>query len=298
MVLRCMIFRYDTSGNWYKGNSHLHSTASDGGSTFRELAALYRSAGFDFLFRTDHWVASDAGADTEPYPLLWLDGIELDGQDHTGASYHVVCLGRVSGIRREAGLEAGMEAARSQGALILLAHPHWCANSIEDALRWPFDGVEVYNNVCHWLNGKSGGWVHWDAMMMRNPAALGLAVDDAHVHPQHPSWNGGWIVVNAPACTTAAILDGIRRGNFYSSCGPELRSLAFDGEELRAATSPVRFARLVGPGPCGLRAGALEGPLLETVRFEVPREWRYLYLELEDAQGRRAWTNALFTAKG
>ena len=142
------IFRYDTSKQWHKGNTHIHSVASDGGKNFKELAELYSSADYDFLFRTDHWVNSNAENDTEKYPLLWLDGIELDGQDHTGAYFHVVCLGRLTGIRSEAGFEAGLHSAQRQGALIILAHPHWSGNSLEDCIRWPFDGVEVYNHVC------------------------------------------------------------------------------------------------------------------------------------------------------
>ena len=97
-------FRYDTSAHWYKGNTHLHSTASDGGCSFEELANLYHSADYDFLGRTDHWVPSDTEADGESYPLLWLDGVELNGRDHTGANFHVVCLGRLEGIAEEDGL--------------------------------------------------------------------------------------------------------------------------------------------------------------------------------------------------
>ena len=61
-------FRYDTSGNWYKGNTHIHSITSDGGKDSVELAAMYADAGYDFLFRTDHWVASGAHTDgvTDP----------------------------------------------------------------------------------------------------------------------------------------------------------------------------------------------------------------------------------------
>ncbi|MBL7077809.1 MAG: hypothetical protein ISS31_10085, partial [Kiritimatiellae bacterium] len=68
-----MKLRYDTSGRWFKGNTHIHSTASDGGKTFAELAGMYAGAGYDFLFRTDHWVASDTSKDAESYPLLWID---------------------------------------------------------------------------------------------------------------------------------------------------------------------------------------------------------------------------------
>jgi len=287
-------FRYSTSGRWFKGNTHIHSTASDGGKTLAELAELYASAGYDFLFRTDHWIASDAAADTTSYPLLWVDGIELDGHDATGAYFHVVCLGKVEGICRDDGFEAALRTARAQGAITILAHPHWTGNSLQDCLRWEFDGVEIYNHVCHWLNGKSGGLVHWDAALMRNPETLAFAADDAHLRPEHPGWNGGWIVVNARDRTAEAIIGAIRQGNFYSSQGPEMRAIALEDDLLTVQTSPVQFARLVGPGGNGMRLGSFEGPPVETIRFQVPRDWRYAYLEVEDIAGRRAWTNSLF----
>ena len=167
-------FRYNTSGKWFKGNTHIHTPASDGGTERAKITALYAGAGYDFAFCTDHWVASDLRKEAKKSsPLLWLDGIELDGRDDQAAYFHVVCLGRVTGLRRED------------------------------------------NHVCHWLNGKSDGAVHWHAMLKRKPATLGLAADDAHLRAEHPGWNGGWIVVNAAARTADAILTAIRRGNYY-----------------------------------------------------------------------------------
>lgn len=287
-------FRYSTSGKWFKGNSHLHSTASDGGKSFVEMTALYASAGYDFLFRTDHWTLSDTAADQEVYSLLWLDGVELDGKDMTGAYFHVVCLGLVKGITREDGFVAGMQAARSQGALLIAAHPYWCGNSLDDCLRWPFDGIEVYNHVCHWLNGKSNGLVHWNAVLRKNPNALAFAVDDAHLTSEHPGWNGGWIMVNAETCTRNEIISSIRRGNFYSTCGPEIQSITFNGDKLSLTTSPVRFMWLVGPDRNGKRIGSFDGPLLTDVSVCVPDDWEYVYVEIEDKSGLRAWTNNLF----
>jgi len=286
-------FRYDLSGSWYKGNLHLHSTASDGGKTFAELAEMYAGAGYDFLARADHWVASNAAADTERYPLLWLDGVELDGCDHGGSRYHVVCLGTFREMDRPMGLVAAMEAARAQGGLIILAHPHWTGNSLDDALRWGFHGVEVYNHVCHWLNGKGGGMVHWTAALDRDPRTLALAVDDAHVKPEHPGWNGGWIVVNAPEKSREAIMAAITAGNFYSSCGPEIHALEFADGRVRVRCSPVRFIRLAGPRSFGRRTGSFNGELLTEASLELPPDWPYAYLELEDDRGRRAWTNTL-----
>ncbi len=285
--------RYDGDGPWFKGNTHIHSTASDGGLTFTELADAYAGAGYDFLVRTDHWVTSDVGVGDEAAPLLWLDGIELDGFDEQSSYYHVVCIGRFTGIEREMGFPAALQATRDQGGLLILAHPLWTGNSFAEAQRWGFDGVEVYNHVCRWLNGKGDGLAYWQAMLRDAPGTLALACDDAHIKPEHPGWNGGWVMVQAPELTPEAILAALRAGRFYSSTGPIFEAIEVTGDGVRIMTSPVRFMRLAGPAYLGQRMGSFEGPLLTEGEFEVPEAWAYAYLEIEDACGRRAWTNTL-----
>jgi len=292
-----MRFRYNTKNKWFKGNTHIHSKASDGGKTFLQLARMYAKVGYHFLCRTDHWAASNTEADSTTYPLLWLDGIELDGQDQHGGAYHIVCLGKLDGLKPEMGLVAAIESARKQGAIVVLAHPYWMHNSAEDCLRWGFDGVEIYNHVTRWLNGKSDGMVHWNIMLKNNPETLGFAADDTHLSAEHPTWNGGWIVVNAPECSRDEITKAIRKGNYYSSCGPEFHNIEFDGASVSVETSPVRFVRLVGPAWCGERLGSPRGKLIARATMKVPADWDYVYLEIEDNNGRRAWTNTLFTVR-
>jgi hypothetical protein len=45
---------YASTGNWYKGNLHAHSTISDGLLTPDEVVKLYAGKGYDFLAITDH----------------------------------------------------------------------------------------------------------------------------------------------------------------------------------------------------------------------------------------------------
>lgn len=289
-------FRYQTNHTWYKGNTHIHSTASDGGKTFTELSEMYAKVGYDFLFRTDHWVASGAERDSETYPLVWLDGIELDGHDYQGSYYHVVCLGTFTGagLDRQRGFVRALETARAQDGLLILAHPYWTGNTLEDARRWGFHGIEIYNHVCRWLNGKGDSRVYWSAMLQSQPNTLAFAVDDAHIRPEHPGWNGGWIMVNAPTDDRQNLWDAIRAGNFYATCGPDFHTITYHEPEVMITTSPVRFARLVGPASSGARIGTFDGLLLNKATFEIPKNWPYAYLEIEDDQGQRAWTNPLF----
>lgn len=286
-------FRYTLNGRWFKGNTHIHSTASDGGMNFNELEQLYALAGYDFLFRTDHWIASAISAEQRGSPLLWLDGVELDGIDSSGANYHMVGLGTFSGIDRTMGMQAAMDSLRAQNAILILAHPQWMGNTFDEAVRGNFDGVEVYNHVCRWLNGKGDGAAYWNAMLSVSPNTLVIAADDAHLNSTDPGWNGGWVVVNAPDCEPDAIINAIRAGNYYSSCGPEIFDIQYDGDQVSVDCSPVQFARLVGPSWCGDRVGSFTGNTLSQASFRIPPGWPYAYLELEDTQGHRAWTNTL-----
>jgi len=288
-------FRYNTAGNWYKGNTHIHSKASDGGMSLDQITALYAGAGYKFLFQTDHWVASDnVTRNTPDMPLLWMDGMELDGTDETGSLFHVVCLGRMPPMDRNTGLKAGMEQARQNGAMLILAHPFWCGNSLEDAVRHNFDGVEVYNHVCHWINAKGEGTVHWQRMLHHYAGTRAFASDDAHLNGAHPGWNGGWIVVNAPKLASEDILRSIKLGNFYSSCGPDFLSIENSASKVMIRTSPVVRAWLVGPSWLGRRFTKGDEELFTEVEFDVPSDWPFAHIEIEDARGKRAWTNTLF----
>ncbi|MCJ7625623.1 MAG: hypothetical protein MUO76_19190, partial [Anaerolineaceae bacterium] len=137
-------FRYQTDGSWYKGNTHMHSLASDGGKTIEELALVYKNAGYDFLCLTDHWVPSSVKQKNSTNDLLWFNGIELDGRDDLGSAYHIVCLGTFGEMDPEIGLLAALESLRKQNAFLILAHPFWMGNTMDDVLRYDFDAVEIY----------------------------------------------------------------------------------------------------------------------------------------------------------
>jgi hypothetical protein len=289
-------FRYDSLPGWLRGNTHVHTTRSDGGKSPAEAAALYAAAGYDFICLTDHWVtSSDQAQGTDGSALLVLDGIELDGHDGQGSYYHIVCLGAFEGLQRDMGLEAALESAHRQRGFLVLAHPAWTGNSVEEALRHPFHAVEAYNHVCTWLNGKGSGLVHWDAMLEKRPNVLGLATDDAHLRAEHPGWNGGWVMVAAESRSPGGITEALRNGRFYSSCGPRIFTLEHRAGVVSCRTSPVCFARIVGPRHRGARSGGFDGVMMTEFELEIPPECAWVRLEIEDDRGRRAWTNTLFT---
>ncbi len=91
-------------------------------------------------------------------------------------------------------------------------------------------------------------------------------------------------------------MDSLRAGRFYSSTGPEFYTISVSDAVVTASTSPVQFARLVGPKSGGSRLGSFEKVSMDTFTFEIPEDWPYAYLEIEEDCGGRAWTNTLWLA--
>jgi hypothetical protein len=161
-------------------------------------------------------------------------------------------------------------------------------------MRHHFHGLEIYNHSSQCEIGKGYATTYWDELLESKPNFLGFAVDDAHFKPGEWFWKGGWVMVNAPICKREAILESLRKGNFYSSQGPTFESIELVDNKVRITTSPVKYIRLVGPKNHGKWASGERRPNME---FEIPDDWSYARLEIEDENGKKAWSNALFHKK-
>ena len=66
---------------WWRGNTHTHSTLSDGSQPPEIVAARYKSLGYDFLVLTDHNVVSDFEQYSDP-DFLCINGEEITISTH------------------------------------------------------------------------------------------------------------------------------------------------------------------------------------------------------------------------
>jgi hypothetical protein len=288
-------YRYATSGQWYKGSLHLHTSRSDGHLTAEELIGKYAAEKFDFIAITDHWRLPGTNGNRRIMPLMVIDGIELDGYDDAGVYFHVLALGTSLKLPTATrSFAKALQAARNQGALLIWAHPHWTGNSPAEGLRHYFHGMEVYNHSSHCENGSGYALSHWDSVLRRHPDCLGFATDDGHFLPGQQYWKGGWITVNADACTQEEILCSIRRGNFYSSQGPEFKTIECSENKVTVETSPAAYIRLIGPRMANNWIRARDNMPVLKAEFQLPPDWPYARLEIEDLQGKQAWSNPLW----
>jgi hypothetical protein len=291
-------FRYDCSGNWYKGSVHVHTTNGSGRKSLPEAAAFYAEAGYDFICVTDKNIPIDKAALAGKLPLLVVDGMELEGFDAQGSFYHVVCLGGIEGVTKDMTFMDTMEHIRSQGGILIWAHPHSVRNTPEEGERHQFNGIEVYNHINQVAFGMGFAQYHWDAVLEQQPDLLGFATDDAHFQEMVPGERGGWIMVNAPELSEKALLSAIRKGNFYSSNGPAFESIIIEqGNRVVAETSSVVFARMTGERGRYKYKGTGERIPITHTNFRIPADWIYARLEIEDEYGKIAWSNPLLRMK-
>ena len=298
------------NGQWYKGNTHLHTTNSDGTQTPEEAVAAYRSAGYDFLVITDHWhYSNDPKLQSENF--LLFAGIEIDdifplsnGKRSTkGICHHVTAMAdpactpyatgdTLSDLRAMQDMAKMVDVLNQSHHLCIYAHPTWSHVHMSEYQRIQgCIGVEVFNNVCDLEFGSGYSQNYFDAKLWQRQPCLCFASDDAH-SAQHNF--GGFIVVKAKNFTHAEILQSIRQGSFYASNGPTILDFFVEGDQATIQCqdcSEVFFFHDFYPGGSRVLPQLKEGILHAT--YKVPANASYLYAVCRDGK-RQAWTQPIW----
>ena len=293
--------RYEVSGKWWKGNLHMHSTHSDGAMSYEELQRDYGGKyGYDFLAMTDHDHLADASK-LSTRDFLFLDGLEFGGSE-LGESFHAVAIDVQKQLPAETAFPDMVKGYAEQGAILMAAHPFWCGNTPQVfAQQTLYTCIEVYNALAEGICGRGLAIVHWDYALRQGVKVWGTAVDDAHLGDDR--WpNSGWVCVKAEELTAQAILSAVRRGEFYASNGPEIKSITVTGDALEVKTSRAWRIRLVDvlSGACqkgyaaDMGAEHIAGATFDIAAYESGENGGNVRIEVESLDHRCAWTNPVF----
>jgi len=302
---------FEDEGTWLRCALHAHTTNSDGELAPDLLVRHYEWAGYDVLAITDHWVRTDEPSTRR---LLVIPSVELNAEAPTREhDAHVLALGVAATPPlpedRFAPLGEVVGWIADHGGVPYLAHTYWSGLRTE---QWwdchGLCGLEVWNSGCELELGRGDASTHWDEALEHGRPLFGLATDDSH----HPGYDSGfaWTWVRARDKTQEAVLDALRTGMFYSSTGPELRAVDVNDGEVFVRCSPARSVTLYSGRSRGARAnaGRLGVPhhadvlerddagLITAVRLVRPYDAPYGRVEVQDGEGRKAWSNPLWTA--
>ncbi|MGH2364780.1 MAG: PHP domain-containing protein [Chloroflexota bacterium] len=295
---------------WFKGNTHTHTTNSDGDAPPDVVVAWYERHGYDFLALSDHNLLTPPRV-SQPTPVTLLPAEELT----LALNIHVNGLGLKKVIpppvapydipmsaQKHWFLEQAIAAVEAQGGLAHVNHPNfrWAlsAEVLETVPSLRF--MEVFNG--HHLSINGGDAHHpsvesmWDHLLGRGQLVYGLATDDAHHYstfdPLHANPGRGWIWVRAAGTQPEQILAAIDQGQFYASSGVRLAAYRVCADELVVAVqgAPARL-ELIGAG-----GRTLERSDAQEVHFPRPKQDPYVRVRATAADGTRAWMQPVFAA--
>jgi hypothetical protein len=180
--------------------------------------------------------------------------------------------------------QSRIEDMRSQGGIVILNHPDslffaYSRKTLQSLTN--YTGIELYN-------ARAGGVITgtWDSLLSNGKMVWGFATDDAH---DDGGMGKAWIEVRlSGALTTSNVINAIKQGSFYSSQGPAINDISFEGGVLRVNSSEADSVSFYGKG----------GRLLKTVsggEAELSTEGAVGYVRVEVSKdGLRAWSQPIF----
>jgi hypothetical protein len=277
---------YRNLPQWFRGNTHTHSTLSDGEWPVEQVLAYYRDRGYAFLAMTDHDVFTDLSQfTTSTFLALSSDEVTVRGREH------IVGLNLKGPVEPFTDHQRTIATINDQGGLAILAHPNWSAFSLDRCLALHgYAAVEILNVVCNYLEYNGFALQYWDHLLQSGVKVWGVAADDAHRIPYQGA--KAWIMVNAEQLTPDDLLANIRTGNFYSSTGPHFQKFAVVGHTIRVWCSPaVEIRFLTGDANPAFR---VRGEALMEAEYTPRPGDPYVRVEVVDAQMGSAWSQPFF----
>jgi hypothetical protein len=293
-------------GRWYRGNTHSHSTESDGRLSVADRFAAYRDGGYDFLVLTDHRKVTDVSRFTDD-SFLAISGSEVHPDNpYGGDRYHIVAINIHEPIAdTKLHVNDCIAAIREQGGEAVACHPYWCGHTINDLS--PLQGyfaVEVYNDTCMRI-GKGHAESHWDDLLDLVGHTLGIAADDAHGEEEDVFH--GWIMVKSQELTLPSIMSALRRGAFYSTQGPVIEEItlhdsdaapretgAKPAQRIAVRCSPAQSITFKAQRSRGRRFLAAPSEALTEAEFVCSGGERYVRVEVTGLDGKKAWANPFY----
>ncbi len=325
-------------GKFYKANMHCHTNISDGQMTPEEVKAAFKEKGYSIVAYTDHEIMMphydladenflpitayevqlrDWNRQVNCIKLYHMNLYSPDPERYLSKTYckkdawwgnivnHFTDEMAAAGLaEREYSKEFAqwiIDTAKEEGMLVSYNHPVWSLQNHDDysGLKGLW-GVEWHNTGC-----VRAGYVDSEQpiidLLSEGENVFPLATDDNH---RTADLFGGWIWVKAKKLDYATVFKALKNGDFYSTTGPEIKSLYLEDGVVKIKTSPAKRISLITDRRHTVSKNA-DGKLLSGAELSLSaflgindktKEYRRAYFRLEvvDKYGNRALTRAYY----
>ena len=305
-----MIIGFKKTGKLYKGNTHLHTTLSDGKMTPEEAFDKYKKLGYSFVVLTDHIrYFNSKRYDTKDF--IVIPGVEIhvehdweNNRDHhlvgmydpskgeTFPDGHVFEVPQVKPFALEEAQER-IDLLKANANLAIYTHPIWSNIEPEDLITLKnYDLLEIWNHESVFWSDSGNGTFHWDYLLRNGCHMNGVASDD--LHQKDDRCLGGYILVQAESLTNEAISKAMLEGNFYSSTGPEIDEFYIDEGTIFAKGSKCRNIAFITNSRNRKYWGENPGDTISSASHPLADDVTYVRVEFQDFEGNKAWSNPIY----
>lgn len=291
------------TGKWFKGNTHAHTTLSDGHLSPEKLVNSYKKEGYSFMVITDHWLYG-THQELQTDDFLLMGGVEFDVNviPKSSRTYHLVAIGNPQNSPFSHGYtfpdyEKNMDVTKlidclkASGHICISAHPYWSKLQMEE-----FDklegctAVEIYNNDIQFEFNCGNSEPYYSRWFWQGKHKLSIACDDTHA-PE--TCFGGCIYVKAEALTHSNILNAIEKGSYYCSNGPQIFDFYVEDNKAFVFASPCNQISIHSAESNGESIVSNTNELTSAV-FQVPLESKGIYVICNDRFGKKAWSQPIW----
>jgi len=301
----------DRGLRWFKGNTHTHTTGSDGDSPPAVVAGWYKDHGYSFLVLSDHNVLTDPArlASLVDSTFLLIAGEEVT-TSHRQTPVHINGLNILRLVQPLTDstlvgtIQKNVDAVRAASGVPHINHPNF---------RWAFGApellqvrndrlLEIWNG--HPLVHNQGGGDRpgleevWDALLTAGKRIYGIAVDDAHhfqgeFAPDRANPGRGWIAVRAARLDAGEIMRNLEDGLFYASTGVVLDDVIVSPTQLEVRIRQQADFRYTttfigNDGRVLHRTGA------NPATYTLAGSSSYVRARVDDSGGAHAWVQPFF----
>ena len=302
----------NTSGmRWFKGNTHAHTTMSDGDSPPEAVARWYKEHGYRFLVLSDHNVFTDpvSLASLVDSTFLLIPGEEITASFrkkpvHVNGINLSQLINPVFDSSLVGTIQKNVDAIRAGNGVPHINHPNFrWAISQDELLQINHDNLlEIFNGHPLVNNFGGDGWPSmeqvWDHLLTNGKKIYGLAVDDAHhflgeFAPERSNPGRGWVVVRAKNLAAREIAVNLDNGLFYASTGVELNDIIVKPDSIEIRIAPhgdFKFrTEFIGSGG-KILAHAETNPAI----YRLEGCETYVRAKVYDSAGYVAWVQPVF----
>lgn len=274
---------------WFKGNTHTHTTLSDGILSPDESADIYRKHGYDFIAITDH-MKLFKGYEADNF--IVFPGAEYHINDFKSKkAYHIVGIGMKKDIEYKTFMtpQYYIDQIIKNSGFAIIGHPAWSLMSHTDIMGLKgYMGIEIWNTVSETKSARGDSSEIIDLLAAQGCRKIIFAADDTHFYDDELF--GGYIMVNCNEFSSSDIIENIKEGNFYCSQGPEIKTIKYDNNKVYVETSPVEKIKFyTDTFYCDDRVCSGNADITYA-NYEIKDTDSVLRIECVDSKGKRAWS--------